>query len=120
MSYCHRKQGDQYTFMPWMSRLHSLVPGDNRKQPNLLAKWCQVERAKCELCQKENLHLAKKNLDIQMGNIKLSYSKCSFTWLPGRHFAAKFSQHVNCCTLVHSKLKAVSKYVYMKGDSSPH
>lgn len=32
------------------------------KQPNLLAKWCQVELAKCELCQKENLHLAKKIL----------------------------------------------------------
>lgn len=30
------------------------------KQSNRLAKWCQAELAKCELRQRENLHLAKK------------------------------------------------------------
>lgn len=42
----------------------------------------------------------KKNLDIQMGNIKLSYSKGLFTQLPGGHSAAEFSQKINCYTLV--------------------
>lgn len=74
------------------------------KQPNLLAKWCQLGLAKCELCQKENLHLETKQnktkLGFQIGNIKLSYSKGSFTRLPGDRFAAKFSQKVNRCVLV--------------------
>lgn len=42
----------------------------------------------------------EKNLDTQMGNIKLSYSKGLFTQLPGSHSAAEFSQKINCYTLV--------------------
>ena len=42
----------------------------------------------------------KKILGIQMGNIKLSYSKGLFTQLPGGHSAAEFSQKINCYTLV--------------------
>lgn len=81
------------------------------KQSNRVAKWCQVELAKCELRQRENLHLAKKekkSFGIQMGNTKLPTQKVhSFSYL-GAILLLNFPERL-IATHLYSKLKVASQ-----------
>lgn len=92
------------------------------KQSDWLAKWCQVELAKCDVSQKRKPTFGqkkKKNLSIQIGNIKLPTQKVHSLSDLGAILLLNFLGNLIAVCL-YSKLEVVSKYAYITDNRSAH